>query len=441
MVAVLYWLLCCFNVYQLYVFFHSTFERNLRKAHFIGSGLLTILIIIYIYSFKNTNLNMAVVPLVYLSFVLATFKISIYNAITYTIIFFVVFVVEKAAAFSLLNRLLYDVFPQQYMDFGGAGGIYVVIVGHLLGYLILLLTINKTKMLNITREKHFSKYLIVIPAASLSILYGLIYMDFPEETPVQLLICIGAFLLYFSNIVMFFILSKYVHVADQIKSTQMYALKMELEAQNHKKVEEINRKNQCFVHDSYAFYNNIRILALRNENRKIVKIINQLHGQIHKVGVEKNYSSNAILDAIISECVIRCEAQNIKIDMFIEPALDIDFVQESDLISMFGNLMDNGIEAAAKCNNGQRKMTVKLFMANKYIIVFRIANSFIDQRQKDSGVYLTTKKDKQSHGLGLGIAKALVEKYGGDLELTEEKGNFITTVTLSNAFSDLEPDG
>lgn len=435
MVAVCHWLICCFDVYLLYIFFHSIFERRLKKPHFTVTCFLAMLAIVYVNSFNSSKLNLVGIPLIYLGFVLLTFKISIYNAVTYTIIFYVVFVAGKEAAFVLLNRFLYIVFPEQYMALEGPDGLYILIVDYLLGYLMLLLAIKHTDMLKITEEKHFSKYLLVIPASSLFILCSFMYMDFPESRVIQLLICIGSFLLYFSNLIMFIMLSKYAHIVERIKCTQMYTLKAELEMQSFRKVEDLNEKNRRFIHDSHAFNSNIRMLALRNENDKIIELIDQLEGKIHKAAVEKFYSSNSILDAILSERVIKCEAQDVKINIFVEPTLDIDFIQVSDLISMFGNLLDNAIEVAAKCNKGQREIDVKLSMANQYILVLHIENSFITQPRKERGLYLTTKEDKRSHGLGIGIVKSLVEKYGGDLELTEERGHFITTLTLSNIFS------
>lgn len=44
---------------------------------------------------------------------------------------------------------------------------------------------------------------------------------------------------------------------------------------------------------------------------------------------------------------------------------------------------------------------------------------------------MTTKKEKQFHGMGIGIVKRLAEKYGGTLMLEEKGSNFITTLIIS----------
>lgn len=73
-------------------------------------------------------------------------------------------------------------------------------------------------------------------------------------------------------------------------------------------------------------------------------------------------------------------------------------------------------------------------MANDFILVYQISNSFTIQAQKAGEKYLSTKADKQAHGLGISIVKSLSAKYGGNLELFEEDGQFNAILTLSNAF-------
>jgi len=431
MVTVCHWLMCGVDVYLLYLFFHSIFERKLGKSYFIGACFLTTYTIFYVNSFKSSFANLMGIPLIYLAFVLLTFKISRSNAVAYTVIFYIAFAAGKEAAFVLLNQFLYSMFPEAYTAVEGPDGLYILIVEYFLGYLMLRFTCKHTKMLKMTEDKRFSWFLLITPISTLIVLSSFLYMDYPVKKIIQFSICAGSFLLYFSNIAIFVTLFKYTHILGQVKNAQMYMLKAELEMNHFEKAKDLNAKNRNFIHDSHKFNSNIRMLASRNENSKIIELIDQLEGKMHRIAVEKVYSTNSVLDSILSEKVIRCEAQDIKIDMFIETSLNVDFIQVSDLISMFGNLLDNAIEAAAKCNEGQREIRVKLFMANPYILVLHIENSFVSQLQMQGNYYVTTKQDKLAHGLGIGIAESLVKKYKGTLELTAEQGCFRTMLTLS----------
>jgi len=98
---------------------------------------------------------------------------------------------------------------------------------------------------------------------------------------------------------------------------------------------------------------------------------------------------------------------------------------------MFGNLLDNALEAAEKCDLENRKVDVRLFMGNNYFLVLHIENSYAVSAKRADSRLLSTKADPKRHGLGVGIVMNIAEKYGGTLNLEERTDIFITTLTIS----------
>ena len=113
-----------------------------------------------------------------------------------------------------------------------------------------------------------------------------------------------------------------------------------------------------------------------------------------------------------------------------EQFLKLDFIKENDLISMFGNLLDNAMEAAGQCEAGKRSVSVKLFMGNSYMLVLYIENSYVIPFQY-SGERILSTKQGNGHGLGIGIVRKLAEKYGGALNLEMKDDIVITTLSIS----------
>ena len=56
--------------------------------------------------------------------------------------------------------------------------------------------------------------------------------------------------------------------------------------------------------------------------------------------------------------------------------------------------------------------------------MLRIENSYLNVNLV-RGNFLTTKKDKKGHGLGLESVKEVLSKYDGVLQITCDKGVFI----------------
>jgi two-component system sensor histidine kinase AgrC len=117
--------------------------------------------------------------------------------------------------------------------------------------------------------------------------------------------------------------------------------------------------------------------------------------------------------------------------IFVEKFIKTDFLSDADIISMFGNLLDNALEASLKCDTGNKKVNVKLFMGNNFFLIFHIENTFSVSAKRDGTRLISTKDDEKTHGLGIGIVSNLAEKYGGSLTLEEKGDIFITTLAIS----------
>ena len=115
------------------------------------------------------------------------------------------------------------------------------------------------------------------------------------------------------------------------------------------------------------------------------------------------------------------EEENIKFsaDLFIPSELPFDAV---DLCAVFANGLDNAIEACDKVREQNRfiKMTAK---TEKGLLALKITNAFAGNLETKHGLPTTTKKSKD-HGFGLRSIREIVERYGGDMELTSETGQF-----------------
>ncbi|WP_156332257.1 ATP-binding protein, partial [Clostridium paraputrificum] len=94
-----------------------------------------------------------------------------------------------------------------------------------------------------------------------------------------------------------------------------------------------------------------------------------------------------------------------------------------DWCIIFGNALDNAIEACEKVEDNRKFISLKLLSRSNTFIVKIInssENDFIIEEKK----YLTTKKNKEEHGIGMDNIRKSIEKYDGILNTRYEKSLF-----------------
>lgn len=99
-----------------------------------------------------------------------------------------------------------------------------------------------------------------------------------------------------------------------------------------------------------------------------------------------------------------------------------------DLCALFGNALDNAIEAARETDD--RRILVRA-RADKGLLMLRVVNACAgERRRKADGLFGTTKVDAAQHGFGLRSMREIAGRYGGTLETTVQDGKFELVVCL-----------
>lgn len=97
-----------------------------------------------------------------------------------------------------------------------------------------------------------------------------------------------------------------------------------------------------------------------------------------------------------------------------------------DISTIFGNALDNAIEASGSLPEEQRLITIKGNRIHDLQIIV-VENNVRPDCEVPAG---TSKKDTFLHGFGLANINAAVEKYGGSCSTKVENGMFRVKVVI-----------
>lgn len=131
-------------------------------------------------------------------------------------------------------------------------------------------------------------------------------------------------------------------------------------------------------------------------------------------------TGNEALDILLTEKSLTCKNKNITFTCMAD-CRDLGFIKESDLYALFGNLMDNAIEAVSKIENSDKRCIALNIHTVRQMVTITVKNYFLGMIEFTSdGFPRTTKGDTNYHGYGLKSIKMLVESYHGNLSILTE---------------------
>ena len=243
----------------------------------------------------------------------------------------------------------------------------------------------------------------------------------------QILLSVTSIVL-FGATVLLFITYQYGIKRDieylQIKSEND---RLQLEKAYYDILERQNQQLMIYSHDTKNHLAAIRSLSTDpGINAYIQKLLDQLSSYTNSC-----HSGNKILDVIINKYVTECELRGVAFDYDIK-SCNLGSVEDTDLVSILGNLMDNALTAAEKSR--EKHILLETTVRNSYSVII-IRNSCDQRPEAREAHLLTTKEEKHLHGFGLKSVKKTLKKYQGDYswDYYESRHVFVVTVMIGNA--------
>lgn len=186
-------------------------------------------------------------------------------------------------------------------------------------------------------------------------------------------------------------------------------------------IELINHKCHDLKHQVQA----IRVVKDEKEREtyleKIEKSV-QIYSAIVRTG-------NEILDTILTEKSLICENSGIHINCVADGSL-LAFMNPVDLYTLFGNALDNAIEAVRKLESKEKRVVDIMLYERQSFLMLQIVNPMCGEVKFEDGLPLTTKAKNGYHGYGMKSMLHTIQKYEGHLTTEVKNGCFYFNVML-----------
>lgn len=239
---------------------------------------------------------------------------------------------------------------------------------------------------------------------------------------IEMKTAIIAFVVAVAAVAAFLFLIK-VLIPRQIART-MEQYQNDLAGRQFDEIRNVYREMRGWRHD---YKNHMQVLKIYVENREwehALAYISQMNEDLGNVD-HLVKTGNVMADAIVNSKVCLAKSKEIRLDVTAKvpeqlPISDVEFCV------LFGNLMDNAIEACEKipsCEERFIRIYIGLFKKQFYVSVTNATNE-----KRRAKKYYSLKGE--GHGFGLYRIDKIVKNKNGYLNRKDEPGVFVTEVML-----------
>ena len=219
------------------------------------------------------------------------------------------------------------------------------------------------------------------------------------------------FVLIFLNFGAFFLIRQIMKMQRKEYEFKLMKEKMNAEKQRAEDADAIWENIRKVRHDLRNHFTVIKGKLQEGEVKSCEEYIDEIYPAIESMG-NLVHTGSAVIDYLINTKFSVDKEIQIIVSGFTEYFGDIE---DADLTSMLGNILDNAFEAVEKISDAQNKR-IELYFLKKNLNRIILCQNSIEGSVLQSNKELRSTKRGKDHGLGHRIVQTVTEKYGGFVE-------------------------
>lgn len=282
--------------------------------------------------------------------------------------------------------------------------------------IILKLTAKREFML---KSKEWILIVSVFGASFVSIAF--IHMAQLSDTKLLLIAELGIIIV---NVICFYMISALSKSNKETTELKLYRQQQEYRLQYAENIKNQYEEIRRLRHDMKQNFAVINALQKEQKYAEAVEYTNKCTDKLSRfedlIDVGNDFV-NAILNTKLSL------AKENDIEVICSASKNIAGIEDIDLCNLFGNMLDNAIEACEKCIETAKVIEIQI-VSDEYKLLITVSNTV------SAPVLIrelkTDKPDSEMHGFGIKTIKSIAKKYNGIVDFYEENNLFNCQVLL-----------
>lgn len=232
----------------------------------------------------------------------------------------------------------------------------------------------------------------------------------------SVLCCFG---LLFSTVFALYLYEHLTQQAETIRVQEQYEQHLRTQLKHLDDILVTQKQIKKFKHDFNNFHIGLQAYIDSNDLQGASIYLKKLKEKT--IGAANVIETgNIALDAILSTKIAIAESRGITVNTKIQIPEEIS-IDPIDMCIIFGNALDNAIEACDRTEDENKKITITIVCKDKAVLC-KVVNT---APKPEIFSQITTKPDKKNHGFGLENIKTALVKYNASPTIERTETEFI----------------
>jgi|GEM_PF-1633656 len=381
---------------------------------------------------QNVVLFTSLLLLSYYLYVLFLYKVTLRSSMAYVLRFFLFYYGTLAAFYFMLSYII-DFIPNSTSLL--SNHFYIYLKGILLNAVIYILSsfyLNRRRLKGQTINNPYKRSIYFIMALIIFVLGCFIIFLYTLDASKKTMENIVMIIFLINTLMIIMILSIYEKIIDFLQDAarrQIQQQKYELTQSYYDELSEKSKQLSSLRHD---FKNHLGVIAGRLEQKDYSNAFDYLAhitSQIQSAG-DLVITNNTTVSAILQSKKSECERKGITFS-YTASFEKIHKLSDIQLTIILGNILDNAIEALETDEILNKYITLSISQINTYLAI-QCENPYLIEPQEKNGYLLTTKEEKEFHGIGLKNIAEICDAHSGELHYSFENSVFTIRILLPN---------
>lgn len=419
-----------FETFLYYWFFSEKFEFKYR-----GIGRIVLMLIFPVATYVMDHIiefNSAKTFILFVIGVILVYFIyecTVIRSVLWNTLFIFLLIVSESISMGLLlfihGREDFAVFLEHSFF-----RLQCVVLSKLINVILVIVCL---KLVKVERKKYTLKEIAVLLLQAFSSVFCLImivelsyYQQYNYSWSMILLFILGLVVL-FSYMLSYYYINLYFDYRDREEEILLIKMRNEKIINDFQCLENSQQKVYQLYHDIKKHLNIISMIKEKEEAQAYLDMcfegIQNIEGMFR--------TGNRYIDMILYEEWKKSYKLGIKVQFAVEKD-SLANVELHDVIIILGNALENAREACEKRLEIEKSAHIQLKIVKVGDQIFIVvSNDYIGKVIKQKNVFLTSKKDKDLHGIGMKSIQSSIEKYEGGFNVSLKGNKFVLMIMLN----------